>query len=374
MKNIGSDGVDHFISALRKTALTRRNILAGGGALAATSLLGLPKGALAQDLSGSTIVFASWGGSYQNAQEVAYCNPYTAKTGGAVLQDGPMNNARFRTMVEGGNPDWNVVDVTIEFLYNGVKNDLFERLDHSKIHVDRISPEFVHDYGIGCIAWSYNIGFNTNAYERGNHPQSWADVFDLERFPGQRMLRDRVAPMLEIALMADGVSIDQLYTLLATDEGVDRAFAKLDTIKSNVIWWETNSQSQQLLVDGEVSCGVILNGRIFDAQRNGAPIDIEWNQNIQSVDYLVIPRGAGELEASHRLIDEMTEAENQALLANMIAYSPTNPDAFADIDPDVAPWLSTSAENAAQGFVIDAGFWEERLAELALRWDEWKLS
>ncbi len=61
------------------------------------------------------------------------------------------------------------------------------------------------------------------------------------------MLRDRVSPMMEIALLADGVAPDKLYPIDA-----DRAFKKLDTIKKQSIFWTTNSQSQQLLVDGEV--------------------------------------------------------------------------------------------------------------------------
>lgn len=374
MKDAKSDGLEHVLESLTSAAASRRRVLGGGAALAAAGLLGWPGLARARQFDGETLVFTSWGGAYQDAQKASYCDPFAEKTGATVLQDGPMNYAKFRTMVEGGSPDWDVVDVTIEFLYNGVDSGLFEKLDRAKIHTDRLNPEYVHDYGIGCIAWSYNIGFNTDAIAKGAHPTSWADVFDLETFPGQRMMRDRVAPQLEIALMADGVPMDKLYELLATEEGIKRAFAKLDTIKDNTIWWETNSQSQQLLTDGEVSCGVILNGRVYDAAKKGAHIDLDWGQNIQSVDFLVIPRGSKHVEAAHGLIDEMTLAENQAKLANMIAYSPTNPDAFAEIDPEIAPWLATKPENAEQGFVIDAEFWRERLDELAERWQEWKIS
>lgn len=366
--------LDDTAGMVQSAEWSRRQALIGGVSVAALGILGLPGRALAGEFTGKKIVFASWGGAYQDAEKVCYCDPFVAKTGAVVLQDGPVDYAKFRTMVENGKPDWTVVDQTIDFLYSGVKSNLFEKLDLSKIHTDRIPKAYVHDYGIGCISWSYNIGFNTKTFPKGKHPQSWAEVFDLKKFPGTRTLRDRVAPMLEIALMADGVPIDHLYTVLATDKGVDRAFAKLDTIKPHVNWWATNSQSQQLLVDGECSCGVILNGRVYDAATKGGAIDLDWNQNIQSVDYLVIPRGATNLDVAHGLIDEMTLAENQGKLANMIAYSPTNPAAFAHIDPKISPWLSTNPENAAKGFVIDAGFWETRLQKLSERWEDWKLS
>ena len=74
------------------------------------------------------------------------------------------------------------------------------------------------------------------------------------------------------------------------------------------------------------------------------------------------------------LIDTMTEPENQAKLANMIAYSPTNPEAFKSIDPKIASWLSTNPVNASKGFVINAEYWRDRYEKLAERWENWKLS
>jgi hypothetical protein len=100
-------------------------------------------------------------------------------------------------------------------------------------------------------------------------------------------LEDRVNPMLEIALLADGVPFDKLYPL-----DVDRALRKLDPIKKNAVWWTTNSQSQQLMIDGECVLGILNNGRIYDAVQKGAKIGIEWAQNLQSVDYLVVPKGS----------------------------------------------------------------------------------
>lgn len=280
-----------------------------------------------------------------------------------------MNNARLRTMIESGSPEWDVVDVTIEFLYDASQDGMFEPIDRDAVNLDRVASKYVHEYGVGCIVWSYNIAYNTDAFREGEQPKTWADVFDVDRFPGTRAFRDRVMPMLEIALMADGVPRNELYPL-----DVDRAFAKLDTIKDQVILWETNSQSQQLFVDGEVSCGVMINGRVFDSAQKGGPVALEWDGHIQSIDYLVVPRGSDSYELAMGLINEMTVAENQGGLANAIAYSPTNPDAFEFIDPDISPWLATNPENMEKGIIIDADWWQGRLSELAERWEEWKLS
>lgn len=345
---------------------TRRGILAGAGAAAGMWAAGARA---APDLKGKTVVFASWGGAYQDAERVCYCEPFARATGARVLQDGPMNVAKFRAMTQGGAPEWDVVDVTIDFLYAGTKDGLFEKIDTGIVDTSRIDSRFVHPYGVGCIAWSYNLGYSTKAYTPAGAPKTWADLFDLKKFPGKRTLADNVVATLEIALLADGVAVDKLYPL-----DVDRALRKLDTIRKDTIFWSTNSQSQQLFVDGEVNLGVILNGRAYDAAKKGAPIALSWEQNIQSVDYLVVPKGSRVRDAAMALVDTMTMADNQAKLANMIAYAPTNPAAFKDIDKAIEPWLSTAPENVEKGFVINAEYWRDNQNALIERWSAWKLS
>jgi len=349
---------------------TRRNVLLNSLGFAVVLALGAGRPARAAgELKGKTVVFASWGGAYQDAEKVSYCDPFAEMTGARVLQDGPINAAKFRAMIEGGAPDWDVADVTIDFLYAGVDDKLFEKIDRGIVDTSRVDPRFVHDYGIGCIVWSYNLGYSTKAFAGREAPKTWADVFDLQRFPGKRTLGDNVVATMEVALMADGVKPEQLYPL-----DVERALRKLSTIKSQTIFWSTNSQSQQLFVDGEVNLGLILNGRAYDAAKKGAPIAISWEQNIQSVDYLVVPRGSRNAAAAMRLIDVMTLPDNQAKLANLIAYAPTNPAAFSAVDPQIAPWLSTQPENIKRGFVINAEYWRDNLKRLQERWAAWKLT
>ena len=345
--------------------INRRALLGGGAALAAAG----GKAQAGPDLKGKTVVFASWGGAYQDAEKICYCDPFAAATGARVVQDGPMNNAKFRSMIEGGAPDWDVADVTINFLYAGIKDNLFEKIDKSIVDTSRVGAQYINDYGIGCIAWSSNLGYSTKAWPGDNHPETWGDLFDTKRFPGKRTIGDNPAPSLEVALLADGVPIDKLYPL-----DVDRALKKLTTIKPDLILWSTNSQSQQLFVDGEVTLGLILNGRAYDAAQKGAPIAVSWEQNVQSIDYLVVPRGSRNRDAAMHLIDTMTIAGNQAKLANMIAYAPTNPEAFKGIDPKIEPWLSTAPDNTKQGFIVNAEYWRDNLQPLTERWNNWKLT
>jgi putative spermidine/putrescine transport system substrate-binding protein len=345
---------------------TRRTVLTGAAALAATPFAARAQGG--PDLKGTTVVFTSWGGAYQDAEKVSYCEPFAKATGATVVQDGPMNVAKFRTMASSGTPDWDVVDITGGFLEVAAKDGLLEKIDTKLVNVGRLDPRFVHDYGVGCIVWSYNLGYSTAAFPN-DAPKLWADLFDLKKFPGKRTLLDQPVASLEVALMADGVAPDKLYPL-----DVDRAFKKLDQIKEQTVFWSTNSQSQQLFVDREVAAGIILNGRVYDATQKGAKIALSWEQNIQAVDYLVVPKGSKNRDAAMRLIDTMTVAENQAKVANLIAYSPTNLDAFKSIEPKLGPWLCTTPENTKKGFVMSQAYWRDHLKDLTERWTAWKIA
>jgi putative spermidine/putrescine transport system substrate-binding protein len=345
---------------------TRRTVLAGAAAMAATPFAAKAQGA--NDLKGTTVVFTSWGGAYQDAEKAAYCEPFAKATGAMVVQDGPINPAKFRAMAASGTPDWDVVDVTGGFIEVAAKDGLLEKVDPKLIHLDRIDPRFVHEYGVGCIVWSSNLGYSTAAFPN-DAPKTWADLFDFKKFPGKRTLQDSPTASLEVALLADGVAPDKLYPL-----DVDRAFKKLSEIKGQTVFWSTNSQSQQLFVDREVVAGIILNGRVYDAAQKGAKIALSWEQNIQQVDYLVVPKGSKNRDAAMRLIDTMTVAENQAKVANLIAYSPTNPEAFKGIDAKVMPWLCTTPENIKKGFVLSQVYWRDHLKDLTERWTAWKLA
>jgi putative spermidine/putrescine transport system substrate-binding protein len=350
-------------------SVDRRHILKGAFALAAGTTAALSAAKAQSKYAGQKVVFASWGGVYQEASKIGYCDSFAAKTGAIVIQDGPVDYAKLRTMIQSGAPTWDVVDVTIDFLLNAAQDNLFEKIDTSIVDTKLLPAKFVHEYGIANIVWSYNIAYSKEMFPDGKHPKTWAEFFDTAKFPGRRALRDRVNPMLEIGLLADGVAPEKLYPL-----DVDRALKKLEPFKKSAVWWTTNSQSQQLMVDGECSLGILNNGRIYDIVQKGAKVGIEWNQNLQSVDYLVVPRGSKAKDAAMALIAEMMLPESQARVSNKMPLAPTNPEAFKLINKEVAPWLSTEPANAQQGFPVNEDYWRENYKKLAERWASWKLA
>lgn len=62
-----------------------------------------------------------------------------------------------------------------------------------------------------------------------------------------------------------GVKEADVYKVLSTKEGADRAFKKLTELKPNIQWWETGAQPAQFLVAGDVVLSVWARATQVDA-------------------------------------------------------------------------------------------------------------
>src|SRR5580765_8486796 len=197
-----------------------RNLMLKLGVLAALSAV--MAGAAARDL---TVV--SWGGAYQDAQREVYCKPFMATGAKMVEESWDGGVGTLRTKVKGGNNNWDVVQVESEELLIGCEEGLYEKLDWAKLGgKDKYLPDAVNDCGVGAIVYSFILAYDGDKI-KGDAPKSWADFWNVQKWPGKRALRKGPKIMLEIALMADGVASADVYKMLGTSAGVDRAFKKL---------------------------------------------------------------------------------------------------------------------------------------------------
>ena len=256
-------------------------------------------------LSGAgEVVVVNFGGSYEKACDEGYYKAFTAETGIEVKidqYDGSL--AQIRAQVESGSVHWDVISIDGPVAQVGCDEGLFENLDGlewapsadgTPIDGDFDDAEWV-ECGLPQIAYATIIAFNRNSFPEAR-PSKLDDFFDLERFPGRRGIWRALPANLEIALLADGVPPENVYEVLGTEEGVDRAFAKLDTIKSEIVWWQTGAQAPQLLADQEVVMSTGWNGRIFSAQVvEKQPIEIIWDGRIIDIGGLSIVTGAPNL-------------------------------------------------------------------------------
>jgi hypothetical protein len=191
-------------------------------------------------------------------------------------------------MVEAKNVTWDVLEVESPELVRGCEEGLFEKIDFAQVgdKADFV-PAAVNECGVGIFVWSTALAYNADRLKEA--PTSWADFWNVDKFPGKRGLRKGAKYTLEFALLADGVPTSDVYKVLATPAGVDRAFAKLDKLKANIQWWEAGAQPPQLLASGDLVMSAAYNGRISAAQVEGKNLKVVWNGSIYDVDSWAIP-------------------------------------------------------------------------------------
>ena len=354
--------------------------------IAGTALALIAAGtAQAQD----SINITTYGGAFAAAVNEAYARPFTEATGiQANMVDNSDPPAKLKAEVEAGNVTSDVYDVEQSDVIRLCDEGLIEPIDPAALPAaadgtpaaDDYLPQALHDCATAIMVWSTVIAYDTSAFPNGA-PATVADFFDTAKFPGKRGIIKRPKYALEFALLGDGVAPDEVYDVLSTDEGVDRAFAKLDTIKDQVVWWEAGAQAPQLLADKEVSMTLAYNGRIFDAiVDEGKPFGFVWDGANLDMDYWVIPKGAPDMEKSMKFIAFASDPARQADLSKYIAYGPPRKSAAANVGTykdgttEMTPYLPTTPANAEKALVNDAAFWADHGTELTERFNAWLAS
>jgi putative spermidine/putrescine transport system substrate-binding protein len=276
-----------------------------------------------------------------------------------------------RAKVQGGASNWDVVQVESEELELGCEEGLFEKLDWTKIGgKDAYLPAAVHDCGVGAILYDFVIGYDGDKLKDG--PRTWADFFDVQKFPGKRGLRQGPKTNLEIALMADGVAPQDVYRTLATEAGIERAFKKLEEIKPHVIWWKSGAQPPQLLASGEVAMTSVYNGRISAANKaEKRNFKVSWDGAIYTIDSWVILKDSPNADAAYKYLAYVGQPEAQAKLPTFISYGVTAKAAQDKIDPALMADLPSSPKNLEKAVELSADYWLENLDRLNERFNKW---
>ena len=332
--------------------------------IAMASCLALPAFAQQQ------ITIVNFGGANANAQKKAYYEPYE-KTGTKVVAvEYNGEQAKIKAMVETKKVTWDVVEVEAPDVQRGCDEGLFEKIDFSKIGPKAdFLPAAVKECGVGVFVWSTVMAWNADKVKTA--PTSWADFWDVKKIPGKRGMRKGARYNLEFALLADGVKPADVYKVLATKDGADRAFRKLTELKPNIQWWEAGAQPAQFLVAGDVALSTVYNGRIDAANREGRNLKIYWPGGIYDLDYWVIPKGAPNKDASMKFIAFASQPATQAVYAQNIAYGPVNNKALAKLDKKVLDDLPTSPVNAKESIQMNVGFWADQGEALEKRFAAW---
>ena len=327
--------------------------------LVALMLLATP--ALARDL---TIV--AGGGALQDHMRATLFSTFS---GGPVVDTAyDYNVGPIRAMVQARNVTWDVVMVEAPDLVRGCEDGIFERIDWSVVNRDKFMPGGATTCGAGAIGWGVSVFYDEARHPTG--PANFVEFWDTQRFPGRRSLRRGARMTLEIALMGDGVPAAEVYKVLATPAGQQRAFAALDRLRPNLTFWTGGQQPIELVNSGEVAYAVAFVGRVANGIRAGQRYALRWPTLLYAYDSWAVVRGSANAAAGMRLIEHITNPEPLLALTRLWPINPVN-QAVAD-DPDVRarnPLMMTNHQ--AGGLEIDTEFWLEHGPDLEQRFAAW---
>jgi putative spermidine/putrescine transport system substrate-binding protein len=338
------------------------------GALAvAIAMIALGSRCVAAD----DLTVISFGRADQDALSKAYYGPFEQQTGiriRSLSYEG--ETAELDQMAKSGRQDWDVIQVESRTLQLGCRDGLFEKLDYRRIG-DRgdFVAGGVSDCGVGIFTWSMALAYDADRL--GGEPRSWRDLWDLKRYPGKRGLRRSAKYTLEIALLADGVAPGEVYQVLATPQGVDRAFRKLDLIKSDILWWEAAPQPAAYLAAGNL---VMTSAYTlwFEPDRRAKPsFRLAWDQSLYDVDSWAIPKGSPRVSDAYRFIAFASRPERQKALSDALAYGPANRKAVKLLDARRAQAIPSAGVNLKHALKVDTGFWIRHGEALEERFDRW---
>lgn len=334
----------------------RRSILAVS---AVAALIFPAAGAVAEDLT-----ILSLGGNYQENQSKYWFKPYAEEKGVKVTEAAGYNFANLRVMIQSGNVEADLIDLSADSVNALAKANLLEPIDWAAIPESckaGIPQDMRHPYAFPTIQWAMVMAYNTKTYPQG--PKSWADFWNVQAFPGKRGSIGATRPPVEQAAMTSGGELDKLYPF-----DIDKAFDKISELGSNMVFSDGYAKVVQFLADGEVDMIVIPNGRMVPLIAEGKPVAINWNQHLRFPNFFVIPKGAPHVKAAGNFLNWVCAPQRLAALAKPTNYGPMNTDAYKFIEPDVAPLLPGNPATAAQGRVADTAWLGEHRQDIARGW------
>lgn len=308
------------------------------------------------EAAANEIVLWNWGGDAVKCHTDAFGAAFSAETGLGFRIDtsGPLQG-KIKEMVNSDNVTADVADADA---FDGIalgRSGHLEPIDYSVVDKGKVLDGFAWEYGVSIIFYGYAFMYDTEAF-KDNPPSTWADFFDTAKYPGKRSLYKWANGAIEGALMADGVAKDQVYPC-----DVDRALAKIKSIKADTFYWGSGSEAQQMIVNGEVSMGMVWLNRAKNVEQDtGGRYRLNMNEAIAMPGAYIVPKGnpAGR-ENVMKFIASCQNPERQVALFACHGMTPSNPEAFPMIPDDLKRFAVTSEENLPRVLLNDPVWWAE---------------
>ncbi len=321
-----------------------------------------------EGLDGTITWYETAGGNPTKMRKSVVFPAFTDLTGVEVRQDYNGDAAKLNAAMEaGGKLPWDVIEFPgVGDFLNARDKGYLAKLDPKIVPLDQLEPGSYDEYGIRAERYGIVLAWNTDVWPKdGKHPTSIKDIYNTEEFPGKRCMFQYPAfgGTLESALLADGVPREELYPL-----DTKRAYAKLDTIKDDIVWYERDAP--KLLVGGECDMAIAWSGQIYNAvEKDGAPLAISWDDGLYAEGVFAIPKDTPNMAAAQAMLAFLiTDEETQRQFVEATAY----PMAIKgrSYPADLEPWLALG-DNLATVVPENAEYYQKHLADLSDEFFAW---
>jgi putative spermidine/putrescine transport system substrate-binding protein len=354
--------------------LGRRDFLRALASAAASSALLAPLAALASRPAAAQqqpVTYFTYGGAWKQAINGAFFEPFTKKTGIPVQFQEPYSFAKLRAMHEAKAQQIDVCGVNGMDVFIAGRIKMVTPIDWSVVDKSVLHPQQLqHENVIGCSSQSMNLCYSKKKWPGAERPSSWADFWNVEKFPGRRSLRRDALWTMEAAAKADGIKDDAFYPL-----DVDRVFRSLDRIKPHIkTWWSDNSQSQQLMEQDEVDLIYMTNGRATQSiLDHKASFEMVWNEAIYAgpAEGWIVLAGCPNPKGGMKVLDFVGRPEYQAVFARLLYYAPQNPKAIDLLAPALAKLMPSHPDNEKVAHLINYRWWADNHARVHRRFEQW---
>ena len=277
--------------------------------------------ATAASLEGQLVV-NSCGGLYGEAIQEAYLTPFETATGVDVTYDADCDaqTTQLAAQAEAGQVEWDVIAGFGGPVYADLHGQgLLMTIDHDALGSAsmNLADGAIQSYGLGFHNEAIVLGYRASAFP-GETPKI-ADYFDLTAFPGTRGqtiggFEDWTRPAL--ALVADGVAPADLIPI-----DWDGAFAKLDPIKADVVWYRGGTEMMTVMVENQAAMCLCSDARMLQAQKLEPDVRLSYDGALRSVIFWAIPVGAPHPNAALEFLRSTLDPQRQANFTEVIGYS-----------------------------------------------------
>jgi len=331
---------------------------------------------------------STWAGAYQKAQDRALFKPFAAKSGLKVKvssHNGVLGKLKSWYLAESAPQDVvNMSSFAAEiacdsgYLVSLNSDNIAKGANNEPIEKDFLANSLL-DCAVPNAAWSGLLAVKTASFKKAK-PRGWRDFFNVKKFPGKRSLRKTARFNLEMALLADGVELEDVYETLSEEEGLRQAFKKLNSLKDFIVWWESGAQSIDMLRRDDVVMGFAFNGRLFNAiVADGMELTLIWQGQIYDVDYWAIPKHSKARREALDFVQFATAPEQMAAPSKWFAYGPMRQSSLQFIgmhkivNLHMGPYLPTTKAHFRYALKFNEGWWKSSLGKRAEKWfEQWE--